>query len=243
MATRTNAPKGALASAAEVLVNATVQAPSADGVDWVPGTEGFAEGRYGLGKDSEVVSIAGLACKGEDTVRVTWSIFADLLFAKGIKAAMLTGKDLVEETRAEVEDLITVVRYANFVAAVYMKDGVEVKIPAVDDIRASNDRKSIHWKMMSKERRDITDSRVVQIRVYMNRLIEQLRALNTPTAKGKQTKGSIESQYLEALGPVLLFLQKIDLTKIDPKFDWSEEFAAINAAVLRAKAAKALAGG
>jgi len=242
MATRINAPKGAIASAAEVLVNATTVAQPADEA-WTPGTEGFIEGAYGLGKDPEVIGLAGLAMKGEDAARVTWSLLSDILFGKGIKAEMLTGKDAVEETRREVEDLITVVRYGNYIAAAYVKDGVEVKVKAVDDLRASNDRKSIHWKMMSKERRDIVDARNVQIRVYLNRLIENLRALSKTTAKGKQVKGSIESQYLDLLGPVLLFLQKIDLTKVDPKFDWTEEFNAVSAAVNRAKTAKNLAGG
>lgn len=243
MATLKNAPKGALASAAEVLVNATVQAPPADGADWTPATEGFVDGRYGLGKDQELISIAGLAMKGEDAVKVTWSMLADILFGKGIKAETLAGKDAVEETRNEVEDFVAVVRYGNFVAAVYQKDGVEVKVPAIDDLRASRDKKSIHWKMMSQERRDITKARNEQIRVYINRIIENLRTLSLGTTKGKQAKACLEERYLTLLGPVLLLLQSVDLTKVDPKFDWSEEFDAISAAVQRAKTAKKLAVG
>lgn len=245
MATLKNAPKGALASAAEVLVNAATVPATDDnqGADWVPGSTGFVQGKFNLGADAELVSIAGLAMKGEDAVKVTWSMLADILHGLGIRAETLAGKDAVEETRTEVEDFIAVVRFGNYVAAVYQRDGVEVKVPAVDDLRAKRDKKSIHWKMMSEERRQLAQVREDKVRVYINRIIENLKDLSTGKTKGKQVKGSIEAQYLDLLGPVLLFLQKIDLTKTDPKFDWTEEFNAVSAAVNRAKVAKNLAGG
>jgi len=236
----------AIASVAEVLVNAaTVPAVESDnlGADWIPGSTGFVEGKFNLGADPELVSIASMAMKGEDAVKVTWSLMADILFGRGIRAETLTGKDAVEDTRTEVEDFIAVVRFGNYVAAVYHRDGVEVKVLAVDDLRAKRDKKSIHWKMMSDERRQLAQVREDKVRVYINRIIENLKDLSTGKTKGTQVKGSIEATYLEVLGPVLLFLQKIDLTKVDPKFDWTEEFAVINAAVLRAKTAKTLAGG
>ena len=231
--------KNAVAHAAEVLVNAQTKAQPADDA-WTPATEGFNIGHYMLGGDPEIVMAVGMAMKANDTATTMWSILADLLHGRGIKASMLAGKDLVEETRAEVEDLVTVTRYGNYVAA---ETAEGVKISAVADIRASNDRKSIHWKMMSQERREITASRVSQIRTYMARLIEQLKALETGKTKKTKTVKTIEEQYLDLLGPVLLFLQQIDQTKQDPKFDWREEFDAISDALNRAKKAKALSIG
>jgi hypothetical protein len=176
--------------------------------------------------------------KANDTAVSMWSILSDLLHGRGIKASMLAGKDEVAETRAEVEDLVTVCRYGNYVAA---ETAEGVKVSAVADIKASHDRKSLHWKMMSEERRQITAARNSQIRVYMTRLIEQLKALETGKTKKTKTVLTVEEKYLDLLGPVLLFLQGIDQTKEDPKFDWTEEFGAVSAAVNRAKKAKALA--
>lgn len=243
MATLKNAPKGAIASAAEVLVNAQSVAPADDDANWTPATEGFIGGRYGLAKDPEVRQVLPLAMKATDAAATTWAVLADILYSKGIRAAMLTGKDMVEETRQEVEDLVTVTRFGNTIAAVYMRDGVEHKVSAVEDLRASNDRKSIHWKMMSEERKDFVKIRSGRVRAYMSDLIEQLRRFDTAAPKGKQPKATIEEQYLTHLGPVLLFLQGLDLTKVDPKFEWREEFDAISAAVDRAKTAKKLAVG
>jgi hypothetical protein len=231
--------KNALAHAAETLVNAQTKAQPADDA-WTPATEGFNVGHYMLGGDPEIVMAVGMAMKANDTAVSMWSILADLLHGRGIKASMLTGKDEVAETRAEVEDLITVCRYGNFIAA---ETAAGVKVPAVADIKASFDRKSLHWKMMSEERRQITAARNNQIRVYMARLIEQLKALETGKTKKTKTILTVEEQYLDLLGPVLLFLQGIDQVKIDPKFDWREEFDAISAAVGRAKKAKGLSIG
>jgi hypothetical protein len=236
MANLKNAPKGAVALAAEVLVNAQTKAQPADDV-WVPGTEGFNVGKYQLAKDPEILQATGLAMKANDTAVSMWSILADLLHGRGIKASMLAGKDEVAETRAEVEDLVTVCRYGNYVAA---ETAEGVKVSAVADIRASHDKKSIHWKMMSTERREITASRNNQIRTYMTRLIEQLKTLETGKTKKTKVVLGLEEKYLDLLGPVLLFLQGIDQTKEDPKFDWTEEFGAVSAAVNRAKKAKAL---
>lgn len=244
MASRINAPKGAIASAAEVLVNAQSVAPTdEDDTNWIPATEGFIGGRFNLAKDPEILQVLPLAMKATDAAAMTWAILADLLYGKGIRSTMLTGKDMVGETRQEVQDLVTVTRFGNVIAAVYMRDGIEYKVSAVEDLRAADDHKSVHWKVMSETRKDFVKIRAGRIRTYMSDLIEQLRRLETAPAKGKQVKGSIESQYLDVLGPVLLFLQKIDLTKTDPKFDWTEEFNAANAAVNRAKVAKNLAGG
>jgi hypothetical protein len=237
MATLKNAPKGAVALAAEVLVNAQAKAQPADDI-WVPGTEGFNVGKYQLANDSEILQATGLAMKANDAAVSMWSILADLLHGRGIKASMLSGKDEVAETRAEVEDLVTVCRYGNYVAA---ETAEGIKISAVADIRASHDRKSIHWKMMSEERRQITAARNSTIRTYMARLIEQLKALESGNTKKTKVVLGLEEKYLELLGPVLLFLQGIDQTKQDPKFDWTEEFGVISAAVNRAKKAKALA--
>jgi hypothetical protein len=64
------------------------------------------------------------------------------------------------------------------------------------------------------------------------------------TAKKKtKTVKTVEEQYLDLLGPVLLFLQGIDQTKVDPEFDWREEFDVISDALNRAKRAKALSIG
>lgn len=243
MAILKNAPKGALASAAEVLVNAQSVTPTDDDANWAPATEGFIGGRYGLAKNPEILQVLPIAMKATDAAATTWAVLADILYGVGIRAAMLTGKDMVEETRQEVEDLVTVTRFGNTIAAVYMRDGQEFKISAVEDLRASNDRKSIHWKMMSEERKDLVKIRAGRVRAYMSDLIEQLRRLETAPVKGKQTKSTLEERYLTLLGPVLLFLQGVDLTKDDPKFDWSDEFDAISAAVQRAKTAKKLAVG
>ena len=243
MATLKNAPKGAIASAAEVLVNAQSVAPTDDDANWTPATEGFIGGKFNLAKDPEVLQVLPMAMKATDAAAVTWAILADILHGKGIRAAMLTGKDMVEETRQEVQDLVTVTRFGNTIAAVYMRDGQEFKISAVEDLRAADDRKSIHWKMMSEERKDLVKVRAGRVRAYMSDLIEQLRRFDTAAPKGKQPKATIEEQYLTHLGPVLLFLQGLDLTKVDPKFDWREEFDAISDAVDRAKTAKKLAVG
>jgi hypothetical protein len=243
MVTRTNAPKGAIASAAEVLVSAQSVAPTDDDANWTPATEGFIGGKFNLAKDPEVLQVLPMAMKATDAAATTWAILADILHGKGIRAAMLTGKDMVEETRQEVQDVVTVTRFGNTIAAVYMRDGQEHRISAVEDLRASEDRKSIHWKMMSEERKDFVKIRAGRIRAYMADLIEQLRRLETAPAKGKQPKSTLEERYLTLLGPVLLFLQGIDLTKEDPKFEWRDEFDAISAAVDRAKTAKKLAVG
>ena len=243
MATLKNAPKGAIASAAEVLVNAQSAPATDDDSNWIPATEGFIDGRYGLAKDPEVRQVLPLAMKATDAAATTWAVLADILYGKGIRAGMLTGKDMVEETRNEVQDVVTVTRFGNVIAAVYMRDGQEHRISAVEDLRASEDRKSIHWKMMSEERKDFVKIRAGRIRAYMADLIEQLRRLETAPAKGKQPKSTLEERYLTLLGPVLLFLQGIDLTKEDPKFEWRDEFDAISAAVDRAKTAKKLAVG
>jgi hypothetical protein len=243
MATLKNAPKGAIASAAEVLVNAQSAPATDDDSNWIPATEGFIDGRYGLAKDPEVRQVLPLAMKATDAAATTWAVLADILYGKGIRAGMLTGKDMVEETRNEVQDVVTVTRFGNVIAAVYMRDGQEHRISAVEDLRASEDRKSIHWKMMSEERKDLVKVRAGKVRAYMSDLIEQLRRLETAPAKGKQPKSTLEERYLTLLGPVLLFLQGIDLTKEDPKFEWRDEFDAISAAVDRAKTAKKLAVG
>jgi len=243
MATLKNAPKGALASAAEVLVNASTVPATDDDANWTPATEGFIGGKFNLAKDPEVLQVLPMAMKATDAAATTWAILADILHGKGIRAAMLTGKDMAEETRQEVQDLVTVTRFGNTIAAVYMRDGQEFRISAVEDLRASEDRKSIHWKMMSEERKDFVKIRAGRIRAYMADLIEQLRRLETAPAKGKQPKSTLEERYLTLLGPVLLFLQGIDLTKEDPKFEWRDEFDAISAAVDRAKTAKKLAVG
>lgn len=243
MATRINAPKSALASAAEVLVNAQSVAPTDDDTNWTPATEGFIDGRYGLAKDPEVLQVLPLAMKATDTAATTWAILADILYGKGIRSTMLTGKDMVDETRQEVQDLVTVTRFGNVVAAVYMRDGVEYKVSAVEDLRAADDHKSVHWKVMSETRKDLVKIRAGRIRTYMSDLIEQLRRFETAPAKGKQPKATIEERYLTLLGPVLLLLQSVDLTKEDPKFDWRVEFDVISDAVDRAKIAKKLAVG
>jgi hypothetical protein len=237
MATLKNAPKGAVALAAEVLVNAQTKAQPADDA-WTPATEGFTVGKYQLAKDPEIVQTIGLAMKATDTATSIWMVLSDALHGRGIKAAMLAGKDVIEEVRAEVLDLVTVARFGNYVAA---ETAEGIKISAVTDIKAFDDKKSLHWKLMSNERREITKSRVKQIGVYMDRLLEQLRALDGETKKKGKTVKTLEEQYLDLLGPVLLFLQGIDQTKQDPKFDWAEEFGVVSAAVNRAKKAKALA--
>ena len=243
MGTLKNAPKGALASAAEVLVNAQSVTPTDDDANWTPATEGFIGGKFNLAKDPEILQVLPMAMKATDAAAVTWAILADILYGKSIRASMLAGKDAVEETRQEVEDLVTVTRFGNTVAAVYMRDGVEHKVSAVEDLRAAEDKKSIHWKMMSQDRKDFVKIRAGRIRAYMADLIEQLRRLETTAPKGKQPKATIEEQYLTHLGPVLLFLQGLDLTKVDPNFEWREEFDCISAAVDRAKIAKKLAVG
>jgi hypothetical protein len=237
MATLKNAPKGAVALAAEVLVNAQPATQSADDA-WIPGTEGFTVGKYQLANDPEIRQTVGLAMKATDTATSIWTVLSDILFGKGIKASMLAGKDVVEEVRAEVLDLVTVTRFGNYIAA---ETAEGVKISAVADIKAFSDKKSLHWKLMSAERRELAISRDKQIGSYMDRLLEQLRKLDGTAKKKGKTVKTVEEQYLDLLGPVLLFLQGIDQTKQDPKFDWAEEFGAVSAAVNRAKKAKALA--
>lgn len=230
--------KNAVAHAAEVLLSATPVAPRADDSDWVPGTEGFTLGRYKLAEDPEVLHSATLGCKATDAMVSTWAITADILHGKGIRAGMLYGKDVIDEVRAEVEDVITVIRFGNQIAA---ETAEGVKISMVADIKASLDLKSMHWKLMGESRRRNAKSAYKQVGTYLKRLIEQMQLLEVnTTAKPKVTK-TIEERYLDLLGPVLLFLQQIDQTKQDPKFDWPEEFAAVSAAVNRAKKAKALA--
>jgi len=231
--------KNALAHAAETLVNAQTKAQPADDA-WIPGTEGFTLGKYQLANDPEIVQTVGLAMKATDTATSIWTVLSDILFGKGIKASMLAGKDVIEEVRAEVLDLVTVTRFGNYIAA---ETAEGVKIGAVADIKASNDRKSLHWKLMSAERRELAISRDKQIGSYMDRLLEQLRKLDGTAKKKTKTVLTIEEQYLDLLAPVLLFLQGIDQVKIDPKFDWREEFDAISAAVGRAKKAKGLSIG
>jgi hypothetical protein len=230
--------KNAVAHAAEVLVNAQPVAPRADDSDWVPGTEGFTLGRYKLADDPEVLQSTAMGCKATDAMVSTWAITADILHGKGIRAGMLYGKDVIDEVRAEVEDVITVIRFGNQIAA---ETAEGIKISMVADIKASLDPKSMHWKLMGESRRRNAKSAYKQVGTYLKRLIEQMQMLEVnTTAKPKVTK-TIEERYLDLLGPVLLFLQQIDQTKQDPKFDWREEFDAISDALNRAKKAKALA--
>jgi hypothetical protein len=231
--------KNAVAHAAEVLVNAQTKAQPADDA-WIPGTEGFTVGKYALAKDPEIVKTVGLAMKATDTATSIWTVLSDILHGKGIRASMLAGKDVVDEVRDEVLDLVTVARFGNYIAA---ETAEGVKIGAVADIKASHDRKSLHWKLMSAERRDLAMSRDKQVGTYMDRLLEQLRKLDGTAKKKGKTAKTVEEQYLDLLGPVLLFLQGIDQVKVDPKFDWAEEFGAVSAAVNRAKRAKGLSIG
>lgn len=204
------------------------------------GAEGFIAGRFGLALDEAIRTAGIVAVTNEGVAESSWQVLADLLFTKGIRSVMLKGKDAVKETVAEVRDFLGVIKYGNALAGI-AQDGT--KVPAMNDIRAYwGDRKAAAWQMLSKDRRDMAKGRAGNVTgVYMDRLTTALATHEDPSKKGKKASITLEEKYLNLLGPVLLFLQGIDLTKVDPKFDWNEEFAAISAATSRAKKAKNLA--
>lgn len=227
--------KNPLAQAAETLVTAT-DVPPSDEV-WTPCVESLPTGKLGL--DADVANIAAVAMRSEDASRVTWSVFSDVLFSKGVRAGMLRGKDKVEETVRELRAFIAHVRFGNIVAA-EAPNGARIMASA-DVMAFEGDKKLPAWTLMTSVRKDIAKVRSARLDTYFQRLCDSLAEHETGKKKGAKVTLTTEEKYLDLLGPVLLFLQGIDLTKVDPKFDWNEEFSAISAAVTRAKKAKSLA--
>lgn len=227
----------ALTQAAQTLTQPTVVNTDAP---IYTGSEGFNVGRYGLASDETIRNAGVTAVQNEGIAESSWQVLADLLFTKGIRSVMLKGKDAVAETVAEVRDFLGVIKYGNAIAGI-AQDGT--KVPAMNDIRAFwGDRKSASWQLIGKSRQEMAKNRAGNVTgIYMDRLFNALAVHEDPAKKGKKASITLEERYLNLLGPVLLFLQGIDLTKVDPKFDWNEEFTAVSTAVARAKKAKNLA--
>lgn len=232
MSTRKNAVSQA--------VQTLVQNNAPEGVEvWTPCLSALPSGKHGLGKDETIVSSAVTAMQGEDSAQAGWLVLGDALYTKGIRAAMLRGKDRVSEVVEEVRNFIAHIRFGNVIATQF--EGKTITA-AADLATFWGDHKAAAWSLMPQTRRDLAKVRANRIGMYFERLCDALAVHETGKKKGRETL-TVEEQYLKTLGPVLLLLQKIDLTKVDPKFDWNEEFDSISRAVQRAKVAVKLATG
>lgn len=238
----TTGKKNAVSRAAETLVGSN-EPVAVTTIPVYTGSDLFAAGKFGLAADPAIRAAAAGAVVAEDTAAGSWSILADMIRSKGITSIML-GADEKKggnpDARRETLDILAVTKYGNQVAAVGA-DGSKVSM--VHDIRASwGSLKAAAWVTLPAERKRAARACAGQITgTYMNRLKNALVELEDPSKKGKKEVLTLEERYLNLLGPVLLFLQNIDQTKVDPKFDWQEEFAAVSLAVSRAKKAKTLA--
>lgn len=197
-------------------------------------------GKLGLAADAEVIERAVGAMRALDVARMSFATFGDVIYAKGIRAADLRGEKANPEILGEVRDLIGALRFSSEIVGgkvliehlrvVWHKRGLAKGSPVPTE-----------WTLMAPDTRKAAARADGQVGTYLSRLIEALAAHDEAKKKGPKVPPTIEEQYLSVLGPVLLFLQGIDQTRVDPKFDWKVEFDAISAAVSRAKQAQTLA--
>lgn len=242
MATR---KKNALASAVQTLAQGGVK-PADTTLNainiWDPkhAEATIVVGKLGLANDPEVIASAVGAIRADEAAKMSFTVFGDMVYAKGVRAADLRGEKENPEIIREVKDLIGALRFSTWCIG---------ETPMIKLLRIWWDKNAapkgspipMAWAVLTTDtRRSMREANGV-VDSQFTRLVNALAQHDEKKKGVKKPTPTIEEQYLTILGPVLLFLQGIDQTRIDPKFDWKTEYDAVSAAVSRAKQARDLA--
>lgn len=241
MATR---KKNALSAAVETLAQGGIKPPAAQNAlnIWNPkdAESTFVVGKLGLARDADVIAGTIGAMRAAEAADVSFTMLGDILYGKGIRADDLRGKNANPEIIREVKDLLGSLRFSTWVVGT---------TPMVSLLRLWWDKIAapkgspipMAWASLSPETRRSMKEAGGLLDSHFTRIVNALTQHDEKKKGTKEPTPTIEQQYLDALGPVLLFLQGIDQTRVDPKFDWKTEYDAVSAAVSRAKQARDLA--